>query len=127
MSPFDVIARKQKVGQEYANEAELFVLLHFDAAKRRRCTGAGYNFVSRHLVMAYFIAARMKSTGVMKLVQVAGDAWRKAGDRPTDHAALTTTEYLAVRAGLRAYFRALPSIAAGTYRQACEVADKIMQ
>lgn len=127
MTPFELIALKQKVGREYADEAELFVLLHFDAAKRGRCTGPGYNFVSRHLVMAYFIGARLKSTAFMALAQAAGDAWRKAGERPTDSADLTTTEYNAVRAGLRAYFRELPRIEAGTYRQACNVAEQVMK
>lgn len=49
MSPFDLIALKQRIGREYADEAELFVLTHFDAAKRGRLGPIGYNFISRHL------------------------------------------------------------------------------
>jgi len=127
MNPLDLIAAKQHVGKEYAAEAELFVLCHFDAAKRGRCTAQGYNFISRHLCMAYFIGARLKSRPFMDVVTKAGDAWRHAGERPTETADLTTTEYSAIRAALKQYFRILPKVEAGTYRQACLVADKIMQ
>jgi hypothetical protein len=127
MNPLDLIAAKQPVGREYASEAELFVLCHFDAAKRGLCTSQGYNFISRHLCMAYFIGARLKSRPFMELTMKAGDAWRHAGDRPTATADLTTGEYNAIRAALKVYFRALPKVEVGTYRQACNVADKIMQ
>lgn len=127
MTPFELIALKQKVGAEYADEVALFVLCHFDAAKRGRCTAQGYNFISRHLVQAYFIAARLKDPRAMQRIQAAGDAWRKAGDRPAEAADLTTTEYTTVRDGLKLYFRALPKIEAGTYRQACNVADQLMK
>lgn len=127
MTPFELIALKQKVGKEYADEAELFVLIHFDAAKRGRCTAQGYNFISRHLVMAQFIFARLRAPEMLLLARLAGTAWQKAGARPGELASLTTNEYTAMRAGLRAYFRALPKIEAGTYRQACNVADQVMQ
>lgn len=126
MTPFELIALKQKVGREYADEAELFVLIHFDAAKRGRCTAQGYNFISRHLVMAQFIFARLRQAALLDVVRVAGIAWQKAGARPGEFASLTTAEYAAMRSGLRAYFRALPKIEAGTYRQACNVADQVM-
>ena len=126
MNPLDLIAAKQHVGREYAAEAELFILVHFDAAKRGLCNGPGYNFISRHLCMAYFIGARLKSKPFMDLMMAAGDAWRHAGERPGAMASLTTGEYSAMRAALKAYFRALPKIEAGTYRQACNVADRIM-
>lgn len=127
MTPFELIARKQAVGREYADEVELYVLCHFDAAKRGRCTGPGFNFVSQHLVMAFFIGARLKSAPLMAVTQAAGEAWNKAGNRQTECADLTTGEYAAMRAGLRAYFRALPKVEAGTYREACNVADRVMQ
>lgn len=126
MTPFELIALKQKVGTEYTAEVELFVLAHFDAAKRGLCTAQGYNFISRHLVQAQFIFARLRGDRVLPTVVKASDAWRKAGERPGEFASLTTTEYQLMRAGLRAYFKALPRVEAGTYRQACNVADKVM-
>ena len=127
MTPFDLIALKQKVGHDYADEVELFVLCHFDAAKRGKCGGIGFNFVSRHLVMAQYIFARLKNPEFLLLARMAGVAWQRAGARPTESADLTTNEYTAMRAGLRAYFRSLPRIEVGTYRQACNVADQAMR
>ncbi len=126
-NPLVLAALKQKVGHEYADEAALFVLIHFDAAHRQQLGAVGYNFISRHLCMAYFIGARLKSKPFMDLMMAAGDAWRHAGERPGELASLTTGEYSAMRAALKAYFRALPKIEAGTYRQACNVADQIMK
>ena len=127
MTPFELIAMKQKVGREYADEAELFVMIHFDACKREALGPIGYNFISRHLVMAQFIFAKLRAADRMALVLKASEAWRKVGGRPGDLASMTTGEYLAIRAGLNSYFQALPRIEAGTYRQACNVADQVMR
>lgn len=127
MTPFELIALKQKCGQEYGDEVALFVLAHFDAAKRGRCTAQGYNFVSRHLVQAQYIFAKLKDQARLDATRAAGEAWGKAGARPGKDASLTTTEYAAVRAGLNLYLRTVPKIEVGTYRQACNVADQLMQ
>lgn len=127
MNPFDLIARKQRIGKEYAAEVELFVLCHFDAAKRGCVTAQGFNFVSYHLVMAQYIFARLKCDSYLKLARAAGEAWQKSGARPGEHASLTTTEYAAMRTGLKVYFRTLPQIEAGTYRQGCNIADQLMK
>lgn len=127
MTPFELIALKQKVGQDYADEAALFVLIHFDAAKRGALGAIGYNFISRHLVMAQFIFAKLRQPAMLDMVRVAGEAWQRAGARPGEFASLTTAEYSAMCAGLRLYLRALPKIEAGTYRQACNVADQVMR
>jgi hypothetical protein len=127
MNAFELIAMKQKVSREYADEVELFVLAHFDAAKRGKLGPIGYNFVSRHLVQAQYIFARLKNPERQQLVRLASEAWLKAGARPTDTADLTTQEYTAMRGGLKAYFRALPQIEAGTYRQAVNIAEQVMR
>lgn len=127
MTPFELIALKQKVGHEYAEEVEMFVLIRFDAAKRGLLDAVGYNFISRHLVQAQYIFARLKAPNELLLAQLAGTAWIKAGARPTDTLDLTTSEYTAVRAGLKAYFRALPKIERNTYLQACNVADQALK
>jgi hypothetical protein len=79
------------------------------------------------LVQAQYIFARLKAPNELLLVQLAGTAWGKAGARPTDTLDLTTNEYTAMRAGLKAYFRALPRIERNTYLQACNVADQAMK
>ncbi|MES2352093.1 MAG: hypothetical protein V4641_31385 [Pseudomonadota bacterium] len=127
MMPFELIALKQKVGHEYADEAALFVLIHFDAAKRGALGPVGYNFISRHLVQAQFIFAKLRQPALLDVVRVAGEAWQRAGARPGEFASLTTAEYGAMCAGLRVYLRTLHKIEAGTYRQACNVADQVMK
>ena len=127
MSPFDLIALKQKVGVEYANEVALYILCHFDAAKRGLCGVPGFNFISLHLVQAQYIFVRLKMQSALAIIQRAGEAWGKASARPGDKASLTTTEYTAMRAGRRAYLLALPRVEAGLYAQAHEAATKIME
>lgn len=87
----------------------------------------GYNFISRHLVQAQYIFARLKAPAQLETVKAAGMAWSKAGARPTETLDLTTSEYNAVRAGLRAYLLGLPKIERNTYLQACNVADQAMK
>lgn len=127
MNPFELIALKQKVGQEYADEVAMFVLVRFDAAKRGLLGAVDYNFISRHLVQAQYIFARLKAPTQLALAKAAGMAWGKAGERQTALLDLTTGEYNAVRAGLRAYLGALPRIECNTYLQACNVADQAMK
>jgi hypothetical protein len=127
VTPFELIALKQKVGHDYADEAALFVLIHFDAAHRGQLGAIGYNFISRHLVQAQFIFAKLRQPALLDVVRVAGEAWQRAGARDGEFASLTTAEYGAMRAGLRVYLRTLHKIEAGTYRQACNVADQVMQ
>ena len=127
MTPFELIASKQKVGREYADEAELFVLIHFDACKRGKLGAIGYNFITRHLVMAQYIFARLKDDERLTITKLAGMAWQRIGARPGELASMTTNEYTALRYGLRAYFKTLPRIEAGTYRQAVNVAEQVMR
>lgn len=125
-NPIVLTALKQPVGREYADEVELWVWLHFDAAKRGFCGVDGYNFISRHLVHAQFIFAKVKQPGLLEVVRRAGAAWGHAGARPGKLVSLTTREYTDVRAGLRAYFRSLHKIEVATYREACNVGDRAM-
>lgn len=127
MNPFELIARKQLVGAEDTSQIELIVLLHFDAAKRGQCTNPGYNFISRHLIMANYLAVRLKSKSFQTITNCAGEAWRKAGERPTAALDLTTKEYRAVRAALGVYFRHLPRVEVGMYMEANKVAERLMQ
>lgn len=126
INPLNLLIKKQLVGQEDADKVELPVLLHFDAARRGRLNGAGYNFISRHLVMAHYLAVRRKSRSFLTIAECAGTLWRKAGMRPEDDLGLTTKEYRAIRACLGVYFRHLPYTEIGMYMEACQVADRLM-
>lgn len=126
INPIDLLTKKQWIGQKDTDKIELPVLVHFDAAKRGRCTNAGYNFISRHLVMASYLSVRLKSKGFQQITNAAGEAWRKAGLRPTGELDLTTKEYNKVRAALGVYFRHLPRVEIGVYMEANKVAERLM-
>lgn len=126
INPLDIIARKQLVGREEAALIELPVLIHFDAAKRGRCTNAGANFLTTHLIIASFIAARTRSKRFHEQVTKAYAMLTKASERPTKALELTTTEYAAIKIAIASYMRALPSVEVGIMSDACKVAEKAM-
>lgn len=126
IDPIVFLIRKQKIGQEDTDKIELPVLLHFDAAKRGQINNAGYNFISRHLIMANWLAVRLKSTGFRTISECAGNLWGKAGARPGQFTSLTTAEYKAIRACLGVYFRHLPYTEIGVYMEANKVAARLM-
>lgn len=126
IDPIKFITRKQLIGQDDTDKIELPVLIHFDAARRGRVTNPGYNFVSRHLVMANYLARRLKSRSFMTISECAGRLWSKAGARPGEFASLTTKEYAAIRACLGVYFRHLPRVEIGVYMEANQVAALLM-
>lgn len=126
INPLDLIAKKQLVGAEDTAKIELPVLIQFDAAKRGRINNAGYNFIRRHLVMANYLAKRLKSRSFITISDCAGTLWGKAGSRPGEVVSLTTKEYSAIRACLGVYFRHLPYTEIGMYKEACDVAEMVM-
>lgn len=126
INPLELLVKKTKVGKEDADDISLMVLLHFDAARRGLCTNPGANFLTRHLIMASYIAARTKSKAFHDAVTRAYNALKKASDRPTETLALTTTEYAAVRMGVAWYLRALPAVEIGVMSEACKVAGRAM-
>lgn len=126
INPIAFLTAKQLVGQEDTDKIELPVLVHFDAAKRGQITNPGYNFISRHLVMANFLAVRLRSRSFQTISECAGKLWSKAGARPGEFASLTTKEYAAIRACLGVYFRHLPRVEIGLYMQANQVAAQLM-
>lgn len=126
MTPLLILISKQPVSADAADSIELPILIHFDAARRGRCSAYGYNRIAEHLVMAYYLAVRLKSPSFKLIAEHAGDAWRSAGARPTGQLDLSTREYRAVRAALGVYFRHLPYVEIGMYREAYEMAISIM-
>lgn len=126
INPLELLVKKQLIGKEDTDKIELPVLLHFDAARRGRLNNPGYNFISRHLVMANYLAVRLKSKSFLTIAECAGRLWSKAGLRPEHDLGLTTKEYRAIRACLGVYFRHLPHVEIGVYIEANQVAERLM-
>ncbi|CUI03919.1 hypothetical protein BN2497_2615 [Janthinobacterium sp. CG23_2] len=125
-NPLILLAKKQTVGAEDASSIELMVLIHFDCARRGVCTNPGANFLTTHLIIASYLASRLKSKRFHDQVMRAYGMLCKASERPTATLALTTGEYLAVREALGTYFRNLPSVEVGVMHEACQVAARNM-
>lgn len=126
INPLALVACKQRVGDEDANDIALPVLIHFDAAKRGQCTAAGCNFLTSHLIIAAFLASATRSKAFHECVDRAYQALMKAASRPTDTLDLTTSEYSALRAAFSLYLRALPSVEVGVLSRACAHSAKVM-
>lgn len=127
MNPLELIARKQKVGKDDAESIMLPIMAYLDAAKRSACTAAGSNFLTKHLIIASYIAAKAKSRRFHDQVTAAYAALKKASDRPTKLLDLTTGEHKAIAAALKTYLCAMPNVEVGTMRDACVVAAKAME
>lgn len=125
LTPIGLLAKKQPVGKEDAADIELRVMLHFDAAKRGLGPAAGHNYLARHLVMAQYMASRLKSQPFHQQVIAAGEALRKAGLRPTKLLDLTTGEHATIAKAFKTYFRALPQFEVGALHEAGKIADKL--
>lgn len=125
-NPIMRLVASQLVGVEEADAIELPALLWFTAARLNRCNAHGYNMIVRHLIMAYYVAVRLNSPSFKLIATLAGDAWRKAGQRPGHDMGLTTKEYRQVRAALGVYFRHLPKMQIGLFAEAAEAVDIIL-
>lgn len=123
-NPLDLLAMKQKVGQEDADKTALPVLIHFDAAKRGRCTVAGAYLLTFHLICASYMARRLRRPVFHRQVTAAYAALGKASARPTELLALTTTEYHAIRPVLAKYLDDMPSFEVGMMAEAAQAASK---
>jgi hypothetical protein len=117
------LSRKQRVGGEHADDIELRVLLHFDAAHRGRCTVDGYYFLAAHLVRAAYLGKRLGSERFYAAAVEAALALNRAGRRPSALLGLTTGEYQALRRALRTYFHTLPDLEVGVLADANQVAE----
>lgn len=126
IDPIVFLTKKQLIGQADSDKIELPVLVIFDTAKRGQINNAGYNFISRHLIMANWLSVRLKSRAFQTISECAGNLWGKAGARPGQFTSLTTKEYNAIRACLGVYFRHLPRLEIGVYMEANQVAARLM-
>ena len=126
-NPLDIFARKQRVGHDDADAIALQILCHFDAAKRGQCTAAGANFLTTHLIIASYLASRLKSKRFHDQVTAGYVALKKASDRPTNLLDLTTKEHKQIAAALKTYLGALPSVEVGLMDEACRAAAAAMQ
>lgn len=122
VSPLYRLAGKQLVGQDDADTIAMQLLIFFDAAKRGQLANNGHEFITKHLIIASFVAARTKSKAFHDQVLTGYNALKKASDRPTELVALTTGEYQAMRTALDWYLKALPTVEIGLMNAACMVA-----
>lgn len=127
INPMFLIAEKQRVGQEDANSIALTVLVWLDAAKRGKCTAPGCNHLTIHLIIASYIASKLKSRRFHDQVTAAYAALKKASDRETRLLDLTTGEHKAIAAAIKTYLCALANVEVGTMNDACLVAAKAME
>lgn len=125
-NPLTLFACKQKVGKEDADKIALPVLIHLDCAKRGQCTNAGTNFLTTHLIIASYIAARTKSKLFHDTVTGAYAALGRAAARPTVLLDLTTSEYRSIRTAISWYLRAIPNVEVGVMAEACAAAERMM-
>lgn len=127
MNPIELIARKQKVGKEDADGIGLQLMIHLDAAKRAQCTHSGANFLTRHLIIASYIAAKARSRKFHDQVVKAYSALEKASARPTKLLDLTTGEYKAIALAFKTYLCSLPACEVGTMGDAYIVAQQMLE
>lgn len=126
-NPLDIFARKQKVGPDDADAIRLPLMIHLDAAKRGQCTGPGANFLTRHLIIASYIAQRTRSKRFHDQIVRAYSALKKASDRPTQLLDLTTGEHRALAEAFKTYLCALPEVEVGTMHDANLIALEKMK
>lgn len=126
MTPFDLIARKQRVGADDTALIELPVLIVLDAAKRGVCPAAGVNFLTSHMVIAVYLAKALKLPMLHKQAMAAFDAINHASGRMREVMDLTTTEYRALRDVLKSYFRVLPLVEVGILTDASRESARLM-
>jgi hypothetical protein len=126
LTPFEVIALKQKVGQDDADKIAMPLLAYLDAAKRAACPNTGINFITRHLICALYLARRVGDKAFHACAMSAYEQLRKASERPTEALDLTTGEYHALRKAIAAYLLALPKVEVGMMAEANAAAAQMM-
>lgn len=126
INPLLLVAAKQPVGQDDADEIALPVLVHLDAAKRGQCTASGVNHLTLHLIIASALASKTRSKAFHDACTKAYSMLEKAARRPTDLLDLTTTEYQALRTAFNWYLRALPKVEVMTLNGACKIGYQFM-
>lgn len=124
INPLEVIAMHQKVGKDDADQIQLPVLIHFDAAKRGQGTADSANFLTKHIVIALILGSKSGNRAFYDLAGHAYDAMHKACERQTEYLDFTTGEYQAMRKWIEAYFKAMPAVSVGMMNYACQEAQK---
>lgn len=123
-NPLYRLVGKQHVGQADTDTIAMQLLVFFDAAKRGQLANNGHEFLTKHLIIASFVAARTKSKAFHDLVMIGYNALVKASDRETRLLDLTTGEYQSIKTALDWYLRALPKVEIGVMNAARMVADE---
>jgi hypothetical protein len=125
-NPLVLVALKDRVGEDHADDFSLRALLWLDAAKRGQLPPGGYNLLATTLLAAASIASQTNSKRFYDIVNTAYQMLCKAGTRPTQLLDLTTAEYQSIRSALSWYVKALPSVEVGVMARACARAEAMM-
>lgn len=127
LSPLDVIAMNQKVGQQDTDAIALPVLIHLDIAHRGQGDANCANFLTKHILIALTIGSKSGNRAFYDMAGAAYDALAKACARPTNLLSLTTVEYQVMRRLIAAYLRVLPTATVGMMNFACMNAERILK
>lgn len=126
LNPFELIARKQRLGEEDANTMVLPVLLYLDAAKRGRADITASNGLAQWIAMAQIIASKIVHRPMYDIACGAGQALYRAAGRREALLSLTTGEYIALRKLMAVYLRVLPQLELQMMVAACARADQLV-
>ena len=126
MNPFTLVALKQRVGSEYANEQALPILIYLDAVCRGHGFIAAENALVRIVVIAQVLASRSGNRALYNVACAGGKAVFSAASRGRDLLAFTTGEHKAVHALVRAYLRILPMLEVAMFVHAASQAESII-
>jgi hypothetical protein len=126
MTAFDLIARKQVVGQEDAEPTIMALSVYLDAAKRGQCPPVGANTLTSNMIVACYLAKALKLPLLHKQTMAGFAALTKATEREGEFLNLTTGEHKALSEVLRSYFRILPMVQVGTLTDASRESARLM-
>lgn len=127
MNPWHLIALKQKVGPNKANEIGLLLLIYLDCVHRGQGIVAAENALIRLVVMAQIIGSHSANRPFFDIALEGGRQLLRACGRRTELLSFTTGEYKAVARMLLLYLRALPNMEVAMLMHASLQADQIIQ
>lgn len=126
VNPFQMIALKQKIGAEDANNFAFPILVYLDAAKRGQGFIMAENALVRWIAMAQVIGSKSGNRAFYNLAVEAGGALFKACGRGEELLALTTGEYAALKKLMAAYLRILPDMQVKLFVFAANRAEELI-
>jgi hypothetical protein len=127
LNPFELIARKQRLGDEEAGRLTLPFLIYLDAAKRGQGIIVAENGLAKWIAIAQIIGSAISHRPLYNFACDAGKALYRAAGRQESMLTLTTGEYIAMRKLMVMYLRILPEIEVQTMVGACVRAHELIE